>query len=352
MQFRSGKTRRVFIRDCTAVAVGILFGNGCSSGREKSPLSDKETESRFEPAYLALHKSGELKRRADILWARMARCDLCPRECGVNRLEGERGHCRANADLVVSSHHPHFGEEPELVGRGGSGTIFFCGCTSRCVFCINWQISQTSDCPVVSINDLANMMLELQGSGCANINVVTPTHFSAHILRALDIAAERGLRLPLVYNTCGWESLEVLKLLDGAVDIYLPDHKWGDPAAGLKYSGLRDYPKITQQALLEMYRQVGTAKPDSGGLVSRGLMIRHLVMPNRVAGTRDVLKWIGENLPKDTYLNLMSQYRPTYKAHEYPEINRRLTRDEYAEAVQWAKEFGLTNVKTQPMFLL
>lgn len=349
MRSGPGKTRRVFIKDCTAAAVGILLGDGCSSRGEKSVSSEKQSGSQFEPAYLALHKSGELNLRAEALWARMARCDLCPRECGANRLEGERGHCRANADLMVSSHHPHFGEEPELVGRGGSGTIFFCGCTSRCVFCINWQISQTSDCPVVSVNDLANTMLELQGLGCANINVVTPTHFSAHILRAMDIAAGRGLRLPLVYNTCGWERLDVLALLDGVVDIYLPDHKWGDPAAGLKYSALRNYPNITQQALLEMHRQVGTAKPDSDGLVRRGLMIRHLVMPNRVAATRQVLKWIAGNLPKDTYLSLMSQYRPTYKAHEYPEINRRLTRDEYTEALDWAAEFGLTNVKRQPM---
>ncbi len=349
MQSWSGKTRRVFIRECAVGAVGILVGAGCSSRGEKPASPERQTGSQFEPAYLALHKTGELKRRADQLWSRMDNCDLCPRECGANRFAGERGQCRATADLIINSHHPHFGEEPELVGRGGSGTIFFCGCSSRCVFCINWQISQTSDCPVVSVPELANMMLELQRLGCANINVVTPTHFSAHILRALDIAAARGLRLPLVYNTCGWEKLEIVQLLDGIVDIYLPDHKWGDPAAGLKYSGLRDYPNITQRALLEMHRQVGVAKPDKDGLIRRGLMIRHLVMPNRVADTRAVLKWIAENLPKDTYVNLMSQYRPTYRAREYPEIDRPITRDEYAEALNWAKEFGLTNVRKQPM---
>lgn len=356
MEHEHKLTRRTFVRNCAVLmAGGLLSSLGCNARSPRSVVDGPAAQERaraagqFEPAYLALHKSGELKRRADQLWQRMECCDLCPRVCGANRLSGERGQCRATADLMVSSHHAHFGEEPELVGKGGSGTIFFCGCTSRCVFCINWQISQTSDCPVVSVHRLAEMMLELQGSGCANINVVTPTHFLAHILRALDIATARGLRLPLVYNTCGWEQLDVLNQLDGVVDIYLPDHKWGDPAAGLKYSGLRDYPNITQRALLEMHRQVGVARPGPDGLIKRGLMIRHLVMPNRVANTRQVLKWIAENLPKDTYVNLMSQYRPTYKADSYPEINRRITRDEYAEALDWASEFGLTNVKEQPM---
>ncbi|MCX7721748.1 MAG: radical SAM protein [Verrucomicrobiae bacterium] len=350
------QSRRRFIYECAVlIAGGMVGGLGCNSRSASrtgsSPLSaGAETPNAgFRPAYLALHERGELKRRADALWERMERCNLCPRECGVNRLAGERGQCRATSDLIVSSYHPHFGEEDELVGRGGSGTIFFCGCASRCVFCINWEISQTSDCPVIHVARLAEMMLELQQMGCANINVVTPTHFAPHILRALDIAAARGLRLPLVYNTCGWERLDVLAQLDGVVDIYLPDHKWGDAAAGLKYSGLRDYPETTQRALLEMHRQVGVAKPSADGLIRRGLMIRHLVMPNRVANTRGVLKWIAENLPRDTYVNLMSQYRPTYRAHEYPEINRRLTRAEYAEALDWAQEFGLTNVREQPM---
>ncbi len=237
------------------------------------------------------------------------------------------------------------------MGRGGSGTIFFSFCNSRCVFCINWPISQAGEGQVVSVDALANMMLDLQRNGCANINVVTPTHRVAHILRALDLAAGRGLRLPLVYNTCGWERLDVVKLLDGIVDIYLPDYKWGEAAMGVKYSGLADYPTITQQALLEMQRQVGIAWPAADGLVHRGLMIRHLVMPNRVAGTREVLKWIAENLPKDTYVNLMSQYTPAYKARQYPEISRRLTRAEYAEALEWAKEFGLTRVQIQPFRL-
>ncbi len=282
----------------------------------------------------------------------MAKCDLCPRACGANRLEGEAGLCRTTAELVVSSHRPHFGEEPELVGRGGSGTIFFSYCNFRCVFCCNWEISQRGDGEKVSVERLAGMMLDLQRMGCANINVVTPTHRSAHILRALDAAAARGLRLPLVYNTNGWERPDVLAELDGVVDVYLPDHKWGSAEAGQKYSGVPDYPSITQAALLEMHRQVGVARPDPDGLIRRGLIVRHLVMPNRVAGTREVLRWIAEHLPRETYVNVMSQYTPYYRAREHPEIARRLTRAEYDEAVTWAREFGLTNVRTQRMPLL
>lgn len=233
------------------------------------------------------------------------------------------------------------------MGRGGSGTIFFTYCNFRCVFCCNWQISQAGEGETVSLHELADRMLDLQRRGCANINLVTPTHRSAHLLRALDIAAGRGLRLPLVYNTHGWENLDVLAALDGVVDVYLPDLKWGDAAMGEKYSGVPNYPATTQAALLEMHRQVGTAWPDPDGLIRRGLMIRHLVMPNRVAGTREVLRWIAENLPRDTYVNLMSQYFPTYRAHEYPEIARGITRAEYAEAIEWAKEFGLVRVKPQ-----
>ncbi len=192
------------------------------------------------------------------------------------------------------------------------------------------------------------MMLHLQAIGCHNINVVTPTHYPAHIVLALDVAAARGLRVPLVYNTCGWERLEVLELLDGVVDIYLPDFKYADGKMAAKYSSdAESYPEVTKQALLEMHRQVGVAKPADDGLMYRGLMIRHLVMPNEVGGTRDVIGWIAENLPKDTYVNIMSQYRPMYKAFDYPAISRRLTRDEYADAVRWAKEAGLTNLDIQ-----
>ncbi|MBM3243619.1 MAG: radical SAM protein, partial [Candidatus Omnitrophica bacterium] len=197
------------------------------------------------------------------------------------------------------------------------------------------------------IEELADMMLNLQKLGCHNINVVTPTHYSAHIILALDIAAGKGLRIPFVYNTCGWEKLEILKLLDGVVDIYLPDFKYWDSAMAEKYSGAPGYPAVTKKALLEMHRQVGVAKPAKNGLMYRGLMIRHLVMPNNVGGSKEVIKWIAESLPKDTYVNIMSQYRPMYKAFDFPQIARRLTKEEYREVVDYARELGLTNLDIQ-----
>jgi len=278
----------------------------------------------------------------------METCELCPRGCGVNRMDGEEGFCQASAQLEVSAFNPHFGEEKPLVGKGGSGTIFLTNCGLRCVFCINWEISQGGRGRSTSIADMAEMMLELQRMGCHNINVVTPTHYSPHIVRAVDMAASKGLRLPLVYNTCGWESAEILKKLDGIVDIYLPDFKYADGEMAAKYSSDSEtYPEVTKAALLEMHRQVGVAKPASDGLMYRGLMIRHLVMPNGVGGTKEVLEWIGENLPKETYVNIMSQYRPMCKASKYPEISRRITPEEYKEALRWAKEAGLTNLDVQ-----
>jgi len=319
-------------------------------GISKTTSNDKNAklQSDFEPVYLRLHRTGELKKRGAELWNVMKSCKLCPRECGVNRIEGDRGFCQASAQLEIASYHPHFGEEKPLVGNGGSGTIFLTNCGLRCVFCINWEISQGGEGTPRSIDDMAKMMLRLEKIGCHNINVVTPTHYSPHILLALDIAAGRGLKLPLVYNTCGWERLEILKILDGAVDIYLPDFKYSEGEMAEKYSsGAAIYPEITQAALLEMHRQVGVAKPADNGIMQRGLMIRHLVMPNNVGGTKKVIEWIAKNLPKDTYLNIMSQYRPMYKAFDYPEISRRITGKEYSDAVKWAKEAGLTNLDIQ-----
>ncbi len=302
----------------------------------------------FEPGYLKLHRISELKKRGEQLWKVMENCHLCPRECGVNRMKGEKGFCGGTSQLEISSFHPHFGEERSLVGNGGSGTIFLANCGLRCVFCINWEISQGGEGSPQSIKDFADMMIDLQKKGCHNINIVTPTHYSAHILLALDMAAEKGLRLPLVYNTCGWERLDVLKILDGVVDIYLPDFKYWEGKMAAKYSSEAEtYPEITKAALLEMHRQVGVAKPAKDGLMYRGLMIRHLVMPNQVSGTRQIIEWIAENLPGDSYVNIMSQYRPMYKAFDYPEISRKLKREEYEEAVGWAREAGLTNLDVQ-----
>jgi putative pyruvate formate lyase activating enzyme len=352
--------RRNFIKKCLYLALSGL-GGGCLSvlmrckpqeesgpQQARSQRSPKTTETDFQPAYLDLHRTGELQRRGQKLWDMMESCQLCPRRCGINRLVGQEGFCQASAQLEVASYHPHFGEEKPLVGKAGSGTIFFTNCSLRCVFCINYQISQEGQGSSRSIEDLADMMLHLQKRGCHNINLVTPTHYSPHILLAVDMAAARGLKLPLVYNTCGWERLEILKMLDGVVDIYLPDFKYSDgKMAAIYSSSSENYPQITQQALLEMHRQVGAAKTGADNLMRRGLMIRHLVMPNGVGGTRDVIRWIADNLPADTYLNIMSQYTPMYKAFDYPEISRRITKQEYRDAVGWAREAGLINLDIQ-----
>ncbi|MFN2352828.1 MAG: radical SAM protein [Kiritimatiellia bacterium] len=300
------------------------------------------------PSYLRLYRSGELKARGERLWDMLGACRLCPRRCGVDRLNGRRGFCRGGAGLEIASHQPHFGEERPLVGQGGSGTIFLSHCALRCVFCINWEISHGGEGSPRAIDDMADMMLDLQQRGCANINMVTPTHYAPHILLALDRAAAQGLRLPLVYNTCGWENMETLRLLDGVVDIYLPDFKYAEPEMAARYSaGAHDYPAVLRQVLPEMQRQVGTARLDKDGLTRRGLMVRHLVMPNNVGGSCEVVRWIAENLPKDTYLNIMSQYRPMYRAHEYPAIARRITSEEYAKVVDTARAAGLTNLDVQ-----
>ncbi len=318
------------------------------------------------PGYVRLHRRGELKERGEALWNRMSPCKLCPRTCGVDRPAGEKGFCQAGADLVISSHHPHFGEEPPLVGRGGSGTVFFSHCGLRCVFCINYQVSLLGEGRNRTIDDLARMMLDLQEMGCHNINVVTPSHYSPYIVLALDQAAAEGLTLPLVYNTCGWENLEILLLLEGIVDIYLadfkyacgemaakystclpPDPKYLDSEVGERFTPTNIYPQLTQAALREMNRQVGVAKPGEDGLLRRGLIIRHLVMPNNVGGTAEVIRWIAQNLPKDTYVNIMSQYTPYHRADEFPDISRRITREEYEDAVAVAKGEGLTNLDLQ-----
>lgn len=308
----------------------------------------EQASSTYVPGYVRLHHSGEMKIRAEILNDYLKNCRLCPRDCEKDRLRGQTGDCKADARLRVSSWAPHFGEERPLVGSNGSGTIFFSHCNLLCVFCLNWEISQGGSGTLRSVESLSNMMLNLQRMGCHNINLVTPTHYSPQILAALDNAAGRGLRLPVVYNTSGWEKEEILQLLDGVVDIYLADFKYFDSQKAGKYSiGADSYPKVTQKALLEMHRQVGSGKPGSDGLMKKGLMIRHLVMPNNVSNSVDVMKWISENLPSDTYVNIMSQYTPVFRANEYPEINRRVTAREYRTVVTAAREFGLTNLDVQ-----
>jgi putative pyruvate formate lyase activating enzyme len=344
--------RREFIGSCFLAAfAGKLSAFFPAAGSKKAGGGGESAVSGFSPSYRKLHDTGKLRDLGNKLWKGMRQCKLCPRECRVDRLSGEKGFCGADFRLIVSSAHPHFGEEAPLVGRNGSGTVFFSHCSLRCVFCINWQISHRGDGSEINIEELASMMLKLQERGCHNINVVTPTHYLPHIILALDKAAGEGLDLPLVYNTCGWERIEILKMLDGIVDIYLPDFKYFDSEMAAKYStGAGEYPEITRTALLEMNRQVGTAREDDDGLIRRGLMIRHLVMPNNTGGSSRIMQWIAENLPKDTYVNIMSQYRPVYRADEYPAISRRIYRSEYEEVIKAAKEAGLTNLEIQGMY--
>jgi len=299
----------------------------------------------FKPGYVSLHRSGALKRRGESLWEILNECRLCPRECKVDRISGEKGFCQASSKLKVASFSPHFGEERPLVGVGGSGTIFFSHCNLGCVFCQNWDISHQGEGTEVEIGDLAGMMLQLQEQGCQNINVVTPTHFTPHVVLALDRAAGQGLRIPLVYNTCGWEKSEILAVLEGIVDIYLADFKYMDAGKSALYSSdAKSYPEITRSALIEMNRQVGVAMPAPNGLVSRGLMIRHLVMPGDASGSNEAMQWISGNLPLDTYVNIMIQYRPAYRANLYPEIDSHVSKDAYLEVVQEARRCGMVNL--------
>lgn len=308
----------------------------------------------FEPAYMALHRTGELRERGEKLWAKMESCRLCPRNCRINRIEGQTGICRApGTKLYVASAHAHFGEERPLVGWGGSGTIFFSHCALRCVFCINWDISHEGSGGEISVEELADVMIKLQQREVHNINLVTPNHYVAHIVKAIDIAAGKGLRLPIVFNTCGFVPIEVLRLLDGIVDIYLPDIKFfSGEVAGELAAGAANYPEVVKEAILEMNRQVGIAKPGADGIMTRGLMIRHLVMPNDKSGSVEIMEWIAQNLPKETYINIMSQYRPSFRAHEFEQIARAITRDEYREVVERAQELGLTNLDIQGFWWL
>jgi len=338
-------TRRQFIKNSLFLGSSFLL----------SPLplrAEQKKEIQWIPAYEKLEMEGKLVQRIKQAYAIFENCQLCPRKCGVNRQRGEKGFCRAPVKPVIFSYHPHFGEEISLVGEKGSGTIFFSNCNLRCVFCQNWPIAHEGRGKEVQDEDLADMMLQLQKIGCHNINLVTPTHVMPHILNATRIALQKGLHLPLFYNTSGYERVEVLKVLDGVVDIYKPDMKYMDPDKATKYSaGASDYPEVTKKAVLEMHRQVGVHKMDKQGIAVRGLMIRHLVMPNQVAGTEKFVRWVAETLPKNTYINIMAQYRVEYKAYDYPEIARGITAQEFLEAMDSAEKYGLTNLDPQSIAL-
>ena len=295
----------------------------------------------FLPAYVQLYKTGELENRVSDAHEMLKECKLCARECGVNRLQGESGFCKSGSQAMISSAGPHFGEEPPLVGRSGSGTIFLTNCNLGCVFCQNYDISQLGRGQEIEQDELARAMLALQNMGCHNINFVTPTHYVPQILAALLIAVENGLRVPLVHNCGGYESIPALKLLDGVFDIYMPDIKYGDNDAGEKYSSAPGYFDAVTAAVSEMYRQVGDLKINTEGVAERGLLIRHLVLPNNLAGTKEVMKYISR-LSKNSYVNIMDQYRPAHRAAKYPELNRRISSEEFVGAISLAEEAGLS----------
>jgi len=307
--------------------------------------SNESGNAGFEAGYLALHRSGELAERVNAARLHMADCDLCARYCRVNRLQTIRGAvCRTGARARVHSFGPHHGEEGCLRGWNGSGTIFFSWCSLRCTFCQNWDISWQGAGEERTGEELADMMLQLQAIGCHNINFVTPSHVVAQILEAVAIAAEGGLTVPLVYNTAGYDSPEALALLDGVIDLYMPDMKYGGSELARRYSRVRDYVAFNQMAVKEMHRQVGDLVISDDGLAQRGLLVRHLVLPNNISATEKVLEFIANEISKDTYLNLMDQYRPRFRAGDSPELDRGITTAEFEQALAAARRLGLTRL--------
>ena len=283
-----------------------------------------------------------LNNRIEAAYQLLESCRVCPRECGVNRLKNDKlGFCRSGLNPVISSVSPHHGEEPPLSGTKGSGTIFFTNCNLRCLYCQNYPISQLGNGAERTPGELACQMLWLQEQGCHNLNLVTPTHFMPQILKALGIARDRGFNLPIVYNTSGYEAVESLRLLDGIVDIYLPDMRYSDDKAALKYSIAPHYPEINRAAVKEMYRQVGNLAFDENGIAKRGIIIRHLVLPNGLSGTESIMKFLAEEISRDVYISLMSQYFPAYKANEHKELSRRTTTAEYNDACSTMEKYGL-----------
>jgi len=294
------------------------------------------------PRYLNL-KEEEFDRRIEKAYKLLSSCKVCPHKCRVNRLKGEQGICRSGEEVIVSSYNAHFGEEPSLVGNFGSGTIFFTNCNLKCVYCQNYPISQLGNGNKVSLSELAKIMLALQKRKCHNINLVTPTHFVPQILKSLKLAVKMGLHIPIVYNTSGYDSVNTLKLLDGVVDIYLPDARYADNEIALKYSSAPGYFEIIKKALKEMHRQVGDLSLNRMGVAHSGLIVRHLVLPGGLSDTRRIMRFIAREISPHTYISLMAQYFPAYQAEQFPLLSRRINREEYREALQAFKEEGLGN---------
>jgi len=296
------------------------------------------------PAYVRLLETGELAQRISSVRNILKRCTLCPWECGVDRASGELGECQTGSVARVYSYMPHHGEERPLRGQHGSGTIFFSGCNMHCQFCQNADISQEIYGMLVSVDKIAAMMLDLQTRGCHNINLVSPTHVVLQILDALFIAVKKGLRLPLVYNTGGYDAINTLELLDGIVDIYMPDMKYANADIAKKYSRIPDYPHHNHQAVKEMHRQVGDLELDNNSIAVRGVLVRHLILPSNISGTKQVMAFLAQDISANTYVNIMDQYRPEYHAYQFPELFHRVSADEFQTAVDMAIDCGIKRI--------
>ena len=304
-------------------------------------------------AYLELYRSDRLKERIETAVSLLERCSVCPRSCGVNRLTGDVGKCRTPREAIVSSYGPHFGEEAPLVGGHGSGTIFFTNCNLRCQFCQNYSISQLGEGEKVNKEELADIMLSLQAKGCHNINLVSPSHVVPQILEALEVAVESGLYLPLVYNSGGYDSVETLRILDGIVDIYMPDMKYDSEETAKELSGIESYPSRNKAAIKEMHRQVGDLEINEEGVAQRGLLVRHLVLPCGLAGTKGVVNFLSREISPNTYVNIMAQYHPCYRAFQIPGLARRISTAEFQEALSLAQEAGLSRLdRARPIEIL
>ena len=298
----------------------------------------------FEPSYLGSLKNGSLQQKVHTARSMLAECRVCPRDCRVNRLGGETGFCGIGEHAVLASANPHFGEEAPLVGHGGSGTIFFTSCNLKCLFCQNYDISHLNEGQAVDSRTLAAVMLHLQEIGSHNINFVTPSHVVPQILAAVLLASADGLRVPLVYNTGGYDSVDTLKLLEGVIDIYMPDLKFVDSDVCQDLMSAPDYPDTVKAAIREMHRQVGDLEMDRYGIAQRGLLVRHLVMPEGLANTRAAMRFLAREVSPNTYVNVMNQYRPCGRAHGRPDVGRSVTRQEYAMALEIAAEEGITRL--------
>ncbi|MBI4649965.1 radical SAM protein [Candidatus Desantisbacteria bacterium] len=301
------------------------------------------------PGYINLSKNGELEKRALELKKILKSCTLCPRECKINRVNSEKGFCNAGIKPKISSYNIHNGEEPPISGDRGSGTIFFTGCTMRCVYCQNFPISQLYNGIEYEENELADIMLELQKRGAHNINLVTPTHYIPQFASALILACKKGLKIPIVYNTSGYENVSILKLLSNIVDVYLPDIKYANENIAIKYSKSINYCDSVKKAVIEMHDQVGDLITDENGIAIRGLIIRHLVLPSNLAGSGEIMHFIAENISRNTYLSLMSQYFPAFHSHDFPELCNPVTKKEYEEIIKIVEDENMPNGWIQPI---